>query len=167
MPLLTSQRTSLALQTRNRSDIKNDLCRVEPDAGLIRLNDDYVAEYQPQGNKFRGVGPCNTYNCHGMTFAARRSTIWIPGEVKKILQEDDYQRIAKQNVMPGDIVTYFSTGKNPGSVAGDVEHSGIVLELLLLQMRVLSKWGFCDEVIHFLTQVPYDIGDIRFFRVTK
>jgi hypothetical protein len=49
-------------------------------------------------------------------------------------------------------VIYLSTGKTPGSIPGDVEHSGIVIarEQPLGSVLVLSKWGFGDEWLHFL-----------------
>jgi hypothetical protein len=121
------------------------------------------------GGTFRGVGPCNTYNCHGLTFASRRTAITTAIAVRAILAEDGYATVSRNDVLPGDIVVYYSTGELPG----DVEHSGIVVErvsqqgLIGVRIKVLSKWGYCDEVVHFAEECPYDVGDIRYFRVNQ
>jgi hypothetical protein len=76
--------------------------------------------------KRRHVGPCNTYNCHGLTFGARRAA--ITSGISEILIEDDYAQIDTKDVLPGDIAVYYSTGTEIGSVRGDIEHSGIVIK---------------------------------------
>jgi len=104
----------------------------------------------------RPVGPSRQYNCHGLTFASRRTWIWKPSEIEKILKDDEYETVVElENVLPGDIVIY--------SQDGDVEHSGIVLSVDPVPL-ILSKWGSSHEVIHKINECPYS-GSITFHRI--
>jgi hypothetical protein len=165
MPRLRPLSAKLALETRSQSSIDNYMSRAKPYAGLLLQKQAHERDFA--NALHRRVGPSNTYNCHGLTFAARRTAISKVSEVIKILREDDYTRVSPNEARPGDIVIYVSTGRLPGSIAGDVEHSGIVVERtpLIGGIKVLSKWGFCDEVVHLVTYCPYDSGDLRYFRV--
>jgi len=52
-------------------------------------------------------------------------------------------------------------------VDGDVEHSGMVVDKGdIAGPRILSKWGFCHEVIHRIPECPYDAGRVVFYRIT-
>ena len=84
-------------------------------------------------------------------------------DVDIILEDDDYVEVDYKDVLPGDVVIYYSTGKNGASI-GDPEHSGLVVERVnpLGEIKVLSKWGYGDERIHGLKDCDYDIDDIRF-----
>ncbi len=57
----------------------------------------------------RPIEPCNTYNCHGLTFAARRTWIHEPSELLKILEDDDYEEVTN-GILPGDIAIYIHEG---------------------------------------------------------
>jgi hypothetical protein len=105
------------------------------------------------------------YNCHGLTFAARRTQIFSAAEVRRILREDGYVRVASETeALAGDIIIYLSQ-------VGDIEHSGIVTEILegtlLPTMKVLSKWGAAHEVVHALRDCPYTGGNLEFYRLEK
>lgn len=104
------------------------------------------------------------YNCHGMTFAARRTEIDDPGEVKRIMHEDDYDEIDADQVLPGDVMLYVAE-------SGDIEHSGIVVEkpkkANLYVPIIYSKWGGFWEAIHWANNCPYDMSRARFVRITK
>ena len=66
--------------------------------------------------------PSPIYNCHGLAFASRRTTIWNIQEVWKIVKEDNYIEIKDiKDVLPGDLILYIDDD-------GDIEHSGIVVE---------------------------------------
>lgn len=86
--------------------IQNEIDRTSPQAGshieMRSLKGKYLAAVH------RPVGPCSTYNCHGLTFASRRTQISQPSEVAKILADDDYTEISLKNVMVGDIAIYKS-----------------------------------------------------------
>jgi hypothetical protein len=104
-------------------------------------------------------GPSPVYNCHGLTFASRRTRIWTDNAIKLILTEDNYAIVEKEFVLPGDIVVYYN--------AGDAEHSGIVVEAQSpMSIRVVSKFGSGNELVHWLYDVaPYDTSDIKFYRI--
>jgi len=115
------------------------------------------------GAKFR-TGLCPVYNCHGLTFASRRTRIWRPESVPTILQEDAYELIPEDEVLPGDVIIY--TGDD-----GDAEHSGIVVEVRTLgSIRtpwICSKWGPGSEVVHSWGDCEYNLANVKYYRVTK
>lgn len=105
------------------------------------------------------------YNCHGLTFASRRTQITDAQEVRKIIANDGYSQVVDRNsVSPGDIVLYISRD-------GDIEHSGLVVEVrkneLIPLVMVLSKWGAAHEVIHGLSDCPYDARQVEYYRMEK
>jgi hypothetical protein len=122
---------------------------------------------------FRRTGLISCYNCHGLTFASRRTRIWNSTVVRKLMEEDGYVRIKKRSeVRPGDIILYISP-------SGDVEHSGIILftnsdiipfappeRPMLEHFLVLSKWGFSEEIVHRETMCPYE-GLREFWRISN
>lgn len=93
------------------------------------------------------------YNCHGLTFASRRTKIVDDWAIKQILQDDAYQEIMISGVLAGDVVLYLGN-------SGDPNHSGIVVEVprLAAYPIICSKWGFAGEVVHSLTDVPLMYG---------
>ena len=106
--------------------------------------------------KHRGEAS-ETYNCHGMVFASRRTAI---PHIEKILRREAHE-IDKRHVLPGDIIVYFSE-------TGDAEHSGVVVELpkgFGIGVRVLSKWGSWREVLHWQYDCPYEKANTKFYRV--
>jgi hypothetical protein len=83
-----------------------------------------------------------------------------------ILVEDDYKEVPIRDVRPGDVAIYYSTRQLPGSIPGDIEHSGLVIERTPLGgIRILSKWGFGDEWVHFVSDCPYDSTGVRYYRI--
>lgn len=94
------------------------------------------------------------YDCVGMIFANRRA--WIDIEhVSKILSNDGYKPIAKDNLVVGDVVVYTLDKKRV--------HVGLVTRVFpnignIPIIRVLSKWGKHGEVEHRLEDVPYYLG---------
>jgi len=103
------------------------------------------------------------FNCHGMTFASRRTCIFESSELMKILKEDGYELIQAAEVSPGDVIVYVSDD-------GDFEHSGIVVEvpkaLTLNIASVRSKWGKFKEVIHPANRCPYTYN-VRYYRIKE
>ena len=147
----------LDLHTRQRSRIDNYLDINPPTPGMVQQVDAFKKQYV--GATHRSVGPCRSYNCHGLTFAARRTSITDPNAVQMILNEDDYEQVNDDEVCAGDIAVYY--------VAGDAEHSGIVVERDKFGVRILSKWGGAHEVIHRVGECDYDTSDVRYYRVRK
>ena len=157
-------RLSIALETRRKSSIKNTQSRdITP---LYKTVDrKYRLQYRNQPHQFRTPGPSAVYNCHGLTFASRRTTVWESSEIAKILDEDDYKEVKEKNILPGDLAVYYALED------GDPQHSAIVLKTEevagVRQIWVLSKWGHCSEVNHWLWQCPYEKCTIRFYRINE
>lgn len=94
------------------------------------------------------------YNCHGMTFANRRTGIYNPKDVEAILQDDGYRRIKAAEAQPGDLVLCHD-GK-------EVSHTAVITRIERSDdlvggqaVWVLSKWGQAGEYLHTLTDGPY------------
>jgi len=109
------------------------------------------------------TGVSAKYNCHGLTFASRRTRIPDPPSIAVILNDDQYVLIEEHaRVKSGDVVIYYGND-------GDPTHSGVVLEnvppVLLMDQPpvynplILSKWGSAGEAIHHLRDVPLVYGD--------
>lgn len=156
MPLILP-RAKLALETRRKSDIDNEMVRDTPPAGYDLQVADHKSDYP--GASHRPVRPCWTYNCHGLTFGARRTWIDDPSEIAKILDEDDYEEIEIEDVLIGDIAVYYSDG--------DAEHSGHVVEITPAGPRIVSKWAGCHEVVHLIFESPYDADNVKYYRITR
>ncbi len=104
--------------------------------------------------------PSPSYNCHGLVFACRRASIENRAAINLILKDDEYVEIPMSNVLPGDIVIYYSP-------QGDPNHSGIILEYSdrLIVPIIFSKWGCAGEYIHALRDCPSMYGPhYKFYR---
>ena len=94
------------------------------------------------------------YNCFGMVFANRRT--WVDNDdgttVGVILRDDEYRRIAAQDVELGDVVIYRNDD--------EVTHVGIVSDVNPLSggMTVLSQWGADGEYFHEIGDVHPSLG---------
>lgn len=101
--------------------------------------------------------PTAQYNCHGLTFANRRTQVGIddPEIVTLILEDDGYHQIPASGVEPGDIVVCYD--------GSEVTHSGIVFRVdpgdpsggVFAQIFVLSKWAHGGEYYHLINTGPY------------
>lgn len=147
----------IALQTRKGTDIEN--CQPEAFSSFC-LNQaaDFPREYPLM--KLRSAADA-VFNCHGLTFASRRTCIEEPLEVRKILHEDCYKPVDLKAVEPGDIIIYVAED-------GDIEHSGIVVskpsDNSFGVPEIWSKWGGFGEVLHFANYGPYR-GQWQFYRM--
>lgn len=110
----------------------------------------------------RRCDPTPLYNCHGLTFGARRTGIFDSGTLSQVLTEDGYEEIAQGDVMAGDVIIYFDT-------SGDFEHSGIVISPPrpdnLNVPFVCSKWGKYAELLHQGNNCPYNFANIKYYRL--
>lgn len=158
MPIL-QLRSELALHTRCENQVTNEINREQVRAGDVLQVQAFNTKYRDAIH--RPVGPSRKYNCHGLTFASRRTWIHEAQEVRKILSDDEYEKIAPPEViMPGDIAVYFKDG--------DIEHSGIVVGISPGELRVpiiLSKWGACHEVVHRVYESEYDSRNVGYYRI--
>jgi hypothetical protein len=113
---------SLALQTSKGNDVPNvqdlevPLYRRQQPEALIR---------QQLGLDFTRVTrrreATATYNCHGMSFACRRTGIHDVAAVQLILSDDGDKEVHEKDVLPGDVALYFVSG------TGELIHSGLVV----------------------------------------
>jgi hypothetical protein len=103
--------------------------------------------------------PSPLYNCHGLTFASRRTRIIESYSLSQIIGDDKWAEIDIREVLAGDIVIYFSAD-------GDANHSGVVVGIADLGVpKVFSKWGSAGEYIHLLNDCPPLYGpQTRFYR---
>lgn len=102
------------------------------------------------------------YNCHGLTFGSRRTCIDDPKSIAQILSDDGYKHVAREAVLPGDIVLYYDI------VDGTVSHSGLVVGVPSdrnSSVLVVSKWGVVGaEYLHAADKCPYK-GEFQYFRI--
>ncbi len=151
-------RGSIRTETRLGKNIENHFDRSPLGPGKVAQCQGWKLKH-PGALHARG-GASSSYNCHGLTFASRRTGIENPRVVEEIVQHDDYVRVPRNEVLPGDIVIYVDD-------QGDISHSGIVVEVMQLAVKVLSKWGECHEVIHNMNDCPYPGTTKEFYRVSK
>lgn len=154
MPIL-ELRSQLALHTRCENQVENEINREAIRAGDVLHSTDLKGKYP--NSLHRPVAPSRKYNCHGLTFASRRTWIWKASEISKIVKDDEYERVELQNVLPGDIAIYYTNG--------DPEHSGIVTRVNDLVPIIVSKWGTAHEVVHRVRECPYDATEILYYRI--
>ncbi len=151
---------SITLQTRTGKGITNEQVNIPLD--LWDLNGAEVIKREHPFATYR-IGPCGYYNCHGLTFASRRTRIFDSNDIQRIINDDNYKSVEEKDVSPGDIVLYYQKG--------DPRHSGIVVEVPMpenrvSQIRVVSKWGHGHEVVHAVRDCPYSPCDLLvYYRV--
>jgi len=158
--------TNLALESASGGSMILNEQQLLPGLGVTddafqKWLNEFETDWVPAGCRLRKPGLLR-YNCHGLTFANRRSWISELSEIPKILHDDGYTQVRDEDVLPGDIVVYYS-GR------GRAEHSGIVVGRDGAQgVRipiVLSKWAWACEVIHGVGQCPYASPDTRYYRL--
>jgi hypothetical protein len=161
---LCSTRT-LRLQTREEGpDIKNEQYFDLTESQIVYLRNIatlFKDEFPDRTLAVFRVDVAAAYNCHGLTFASRRTCIDSPEEVQRILVQDGYEKVPnRKDLMPGDVIVYRSEG--------DIPHSGVVIRLDDLNPLVLSKWGANGpEVLHRANYCPYNWETIEYYRVVR
>lgn len=108
--------------------------------------------------------PSPVYNCHGMSFACRRTNVDRSVDIRNILNDDQYHKITLKSTLPGDLVLYINLED------GDIVHSGTIVgckheEGNISQISVVSKWGKFREVVHDLNDCPYKQFGKEFYRI--
>src|SRR5262245_13590387 len=136
---------AIRLETSARSGIAN-FQTTQISAFHLNWSKD-IAKQHPQARP--RTPPSPTYNCHGLTFASRRTSIERSAGIRTILLDDQYHEIPMTDVLPGDIVLYRSQ-------EGDLNHSGVVVEYgaHVLVPVICSKWGSAGEFVHGLNDCP-------------
>ena len=115
--LFGNEKHKIVVQTRKGRDIDNQQFKEISHFELNQLRD--YAGYRKDCTFRNDVSPI--YNCHGMTFASRRTGIFELDSLKLIISDDGYEEVAQENTLPGDVAIYEEDG--------DIQHSGIVVEI--------------------------------------
>lgn len=157
--IYTRMENEIKLQTRTGADIPNFQSK---ELSIFEANQapDLEHEWHPLEKRTAALP---FYNCHGMTFASRRTTVGDE-TVGLILTEDGYEEIPADKVLPGDTIVYYS-------IEGDPEHSGIVItrphSSPLNVPEVISKWGKYSELHHLANMCPYTFAGAKYFRIIR
>jgi hypothetical protein len=143
---------SIVVQTRKGNPVPNVIA-AEPTSREIRIRDEIR---QRHGTAWRlRKKACGVYNCAGLAWASRRTSIYDDESWNLILQEDGYRKLSpEQERLPGDLVIYRDAS------SGFI-HVGIILEVPINQgvvavPRVLSKWDDASgEYIHWVNDAHF------------
>ncbi len=141
----------IALATKRARQIPNDRATERPPVALEEAQKLILRDHP--GAIPRSLSA--TYNCMGMVFAVRRTTIDTQ-ELRMVLEDDEYRRLrARDEVVLGDLVVYKDGD-------GGVTHVGLVAEVRSdvasgsIDIMVMSQWGQDGEYIHHVDDVhPY------------
>ena len=148
---------SIRLETSKRTGIDNHQGQIAPNLFVLDWTRKMQREHPKAVSRTKDSG---LYNCHGLTFASRRTRIEKNSGITSVLADDRYEEVTIAETIGGDVVVYYSE-------AGDPNHSGIVVEIcvgLNLPM-ICSKWGSAGEFVHALSDCPSAYGPKhRFFR---
>tara|TARA_R110002167_G_scaffold15826_1_gene62797 strand:+ start:1535 stop:2011 length:477 start_codon:yes stop_codon:yes gene_type:complete len=158
MTALYQLRGVLGLQSRTGREVENYFDERPPIPGITLASNDARRKYRSV--RHRPTEPSARYNCHGLTFAGRRTAIERPEEVERIIHDDGYLPVQRAEAAAGDIVLYYQSGT--------IEHSGIVVDAKEYGVIwVLSKWGELHEAVHQAHDCMYDATDLRFYRIVR
>ena len=149
-----SESNSIPLATRKGRPIENEQCLDVPPFKSEML----IASMH---RRYRFVHmrrpPAGLYNCHGLTFACRRTCVGIlnPKSIETILDDDGYRQIGAAFIETGDTLVCYD--------GSEISHSGIVTHVdrgdlatgVFAVVYVCSKWGQESEYIHMVNQGPY------------
>lgn len=140
----------IELQAYDGTPIPN-LIGLDPSEWLLTQQRAFLQGVNMLGFREVRRAPTGRYNCHGLTFASRRTRVDnsdLPVDIGSLLLKDRYRQTP--DPAPGDVVVYRSPTDD-----GSIEHSGVVLRIELGAVFVLSKWGDLEEYEHLVTACPY------------
>lgn len=147
-------KASIVLQTSKYNNIENEqyFGALQQEVENERRN-----ENQFQSKYFGELSAI--YNCHGLVFASKRTGIYEPDEIYKILA-DEYREIKNiKDVNPGDVVLYFGDGNI-------LLHSAVVTQKSDFGLiKVLSKTRRYKEIEHIYSYSPYNAIEYKFYRI--
>jgi len=153
VPYETSK--GIILQTFNGTNIPNyqKTMLIQSDENFAKLSE------HKYDTKFRPDHPTAMYNCHGLTFACRRTGIFDDHVVESILKEEYREIKERKDVQSGDIVVYRDTGV--------ILHSALVvyIETMPHNIKVLSKDVKYKEIEHYVDRSPFNHGEKKFYRI--
>ena len=100
---------SIELQTKKGRSIRN-LQKPKILPHRIKMAEDLILDTFPEIDPSlidKRREATALYNCHGMTFACRRTGIYETEDIRHILSDDGYRRLSDTEVREGDIVLYY------------------------------------------------------------
>ena len=146
--LLGATKKSIALETKLGNPIENEIA---PEPSVRNIKKDEIL-YKNNANKWaRRVQAIGRYNCFGLVWANRRTSIYSESARKLILADDGYREILLMGVpYPDDLIVYEDMDSNC------VIHIGKVLMVKDSEIKILSKWDDSSgEYIHSPEDSPY------------
>jgi hypothetical protein len=130
--LIGDEDRSLALETRRGRPIRNIVER-EPGDRERRLYELIRKRFGAQWVNRKWA--CGAYNCYGMVFASRRTTIEDDTQIPDVLGDDGYCKISEDEAVVGDLVFYRDRGR------GTLLHVAVITRRAELKaLHALSKW---------------------------
>jgi hypothetical protein len=138
------------LQTRSGRNIPNEQRMPLLGPNSMRMEEQACKDMVP-GIVTQSL--CNLYNCAGMVFANRRTTVDDLAFLYTILSDDHYRQIAQNETVPGDVVIYRGNDD-------EITHVGLIHwpDLTNATFIVRSQWGNNGEYLHDLDRVPWVYG---------
>ena len=136
--------STIEVQARDGWNIPNGRV-ADPDPTAVAVTEQQIQLIFPEAIK---VAPATGwYNCHGLTFATRRTFVppWgtpIGNLVESILQRDGYVALGTAPPRVGDVAVY----RDPQT--HEVSHTGYVSRVTGGTIWVWSKWGTLAEYEH-------------------
>lgn len=148
-----------------RTRLNNDIDNLQP----WHYSSFEWSQLYAQPNKYEKLGAvrvselCPVYNCHGLTFASRRTQVdeTSATSISKILDDDGFTEVPASQTRLGDVVVYYDD-------TGSAQHSGIVIcRDEMNTPKVWSKWGKGYEWFHPLGICLWGGMATRFYRIMK
>jgi hypothetical protein len=155
--LLGETRRTIVVQTNAGSPIRNYVAPLVSQQDINFYHGALIGSHPRWANRKGAVG---TYNCAGMVWASRRTSLTHPEDWERVLHEDGYRRLPTQSEAEiGDVVVYRSTEDQ------EILHVARVCQRDALAtggtpiFRALSKWDQkSGEDIHSLDDVHLNGG---------
>jgi hypothetical protein len=158
--------TKITLFTRRGNEIDNIQGWELSNYQLSQLPTN-LSRFGPPLVKFLNKEGCPVYNCHGLTFGSRRTSVKASNQmINLILQDDGFDEVTATDVQEGDVVIYTDED-------GEIQHSGIVMAMLEAETlgfsipKVWSKWGHAQEAVHHFQTLPYENVTAKYYRMRR
>jgi hypothetical protein len=120
-----------------------------------RLESSFKSKFQGNLDPF--------YNCHGLTFASKRTGIYNDEDIYQILRNEYIPIKLEKDVLIGDVVIYYNAEES------QIMHSGVVVLAehgdIGINIKVYSKVLKAREIVHDRRECPYYFGVIKYFRI--
>lgn len=106
------------------------------------------------------------YNCHGLTFACKRTGIYQNSEIWKIINEEYRPIKSEGELLVGDVILYLSSDEQ------EILHSGIVVRANydpIPDIKIYSKILKGREIIHHPRKCTYYTqfnATIKYYRIS-